>query len=299
MKQMKTPSNNATDSKQPRGRSGKKGATKGKDAAKGGRRQYSMTGVDRTVAVLHALAGHDGVTLAEVARRAELDEATALRYLSSLGSHDLVARDEASGRYTLGLGLFQLGQRAGGLQDVRKLALPRMERLLEEFEETVNIAHARDARLVVIDVVESTRSIRKGASVGEIDVWHVSALGKAILSSLPEEEAVATLDSYERESYTDHTKVAIDDLLEDLRVTRERGFALDDEEFEQGLRCVAAPILDRRERPSYALSISGFAPRMSQEVVDRMGDAVVQAATSISHGLGFIPQTAEGAGPDE
>jgi IclR family acetate operon transcriptional repressor len=255
----------------------------------GTRRSYAMACVDRTVAVLGALVGnHEGLTLAEVARRAQLDEATALRYLRSLASHDLVTRDEKSGRHSLGLGLFQLGQQAGGIADVRKLALPHMERLLEQFEETVNVGYAHQHRLVVIEVLESKRSIRKGATVGEVDVWHASALGKAILSSLPESQAVEILDSEERIRYTERTKVEIGDLLDDLRVTRERGFAIDDEEFEEGLRCVAAAIIGYRGAPSHALSISGFAPRMSSRgIVERMGAAVAQAAAEISQSLGF------------
>jgi IclR family acetate operon transcriptional repressor len=260
------------------------------------RRTYSMVGVDRTVAVLHALSGREPLGLAEVARRANLDEATALRYLSSLASHDFVTRDEATGRYTLGVGLFVLGQSVAAMQDVRKVALPHMEGLLRDFEETVNVAHHRHGSLVIIDVLESTRSIRRGASVGERDVWHVSALGKAILSSLPEDEAVGILEAYEREAHTSRTKVGIDELREDLRVTRARGYAVDDEEYEQGLRCVGAAVMDRRGRPSYALSISGFAPRMPHEVVERMGEAVAQAADRVSRSLGHIPNQ-EGAPP--
>jgi IclR family acetate operon transcriptional repressor len=260
------------------------------------RRSYSMVGVDRTVAVLNALSGREALGLAEVARRADLDEATALRYLSSLTSHDLVARDEQTGRYTLGVGLFLLGQSAAAMQDVRKLALPHMERLLRDFEETVNVAQPRHGALVIIEVLESTRSIRKGASVGERDVWHVSALGKAILASLPEREAVELLESYEREMFTSRTKVGVDELREDLRVTRARGYAVDDEEYEQGLRCVGAAVMDRKGLPAYALSISGFAPRMPHEVVERMGEAVADAAAGISRGLGYIPNQ-EGAPP--
>lgn len=254
------------------------------------RRTYSIAAVDRAVAVLDTVAGGgSGITLSEVARCADLDEATTLRYLSSLGGHELVVRDEETGRYTLGLRLYRLGQQAVGLRDVRKLALPQMERLLEQFEETVNLAQWRGDALVVIDVLESTRSIRRGASIGDQDIWHASALGKSILACLPNVEAIKLLEHTERARYTEHTLVAIDELLANLATVRELGYAVDDEEYEQGLRCVAAPVRDRRSRPTYAISISGVAARMPTQSTDEIGQAVVGAAAAISTGLGYLP----------
>jgi IclR family acetate operon transcriptional repressor len=254
------------------------------------RRAYTIAAVDRTCAVLHALAGSQPRSLVEIAERTGLDEATALRYLSALTQHGFVARHEETRRYSMGLTVFQLGQHAVGSSEVRKVALPHMERLLEDFEETVNLATSRQERLVVIEVLESTRSIRRGASIGEADVWHASALGKATLAELPESDARALLGSVEREAYTERTLVDVDDLVADLRLTRERGYAIDDEEFEHGLRCVAAAVCDRRGRPAYALSISAVSARMPPPVTEAAGRAVKAAADAISLGLGFIAE---------
>jgi IclR family acetate operon transcriptional repressor len=257
------------------------------------RRTYSITAVDRACAVLRSLAGAQPRSLSEIAERAALDEATTLRYLSALGQNGFVSRDEATRRYSMGLEVFQLGQHAVGSSEVRKVALPHLERLLEEFEETVNLATARDDRLVIIDVLESTRSIRRGATVGEVDFWHVSALGKAILAGWPEREARALLQRIERQRYTEHTLVEVDDLVADLRRTRERGYAIDDEEYEHGLRCVAAAVRDRRGRYAYAVSISAVAGRMPDAAAERAGRAAQAAAEAISMGLGFIAEEGE------
>lgn len=253
------------------------------------RRRYSIAGVDRVVAVLDAVAaGSNGRTLSEVARSAGLDEATTLRYLSSLGSHELVVRDAETARYSLGLRLYRLGQQAVGLRDVRKLALPHMERLLERFEETVNLAQWRGDALVVIDVLESQRSIRKGATIGDPDFWHASALGKSILAALNDAAAARRmLEKTERIRFTRHTLVEVDELLENLTAVRARGYAIDDEEYEEGLRCVAAAVRDRDGRPSYAVSISGVAARMPPQTTEQMGAAVVEAATVVSRALGY------------
>jgi len=257
------------------------------------RRRYSIAAVDRTIAVLDAVASGNGVSLAEVARRSGLDEATALRYLSSLCGHEFVVRDESTGRYSLGLRLYRLGQQAVGLRDVRKVALPHMERLLERFEETVNLAQWRGDVLVVIDVLESTRSIRRGASIGDADFWHASALGKSILACLPEAEATRLLEKTERVRFTEHTLVEIDDLLASLDAVGRRGYALDDGEYEEGLRCVAAAVRDRHGRPTYAISISGVAARMPEQSTKEIGKAVIDAAEAISHALGYMPHEEE------
>jgi IclR family transcriptional regulator, acetate operon repressor len=253
------------------------------------RRKYSIAAVNRAVTVIDAVGRQNGQSLSEIARAAGLDESTALRYLSSLCEHGFVFRDERNASYHLGLRLYQLGQQAIGLRDVRKVALPYMERLLERFEETVNLAHGRGDSIVIIDVLESRRSIRRGATVGEADLWHASALGKAILAAAGVEDARHILDGVDRPRFTRRTLVRIDELLANLAEVRARGYAIDDEEYEDGLRCVAAAINDRRGRPVYAISISGVAARMPSGVAREMGQAVVEAANAISEELGYDP----------
>jgi IclR family acetate operon transcriptional repressor len=274
------------------------GAEAPADDAGDGRRQYSIAAVDRVVRILDAIAagGIAGRSLTEVARGAGLSESTALRYLSSLGSHDYVARDPDSGRFTLGLRLFGLGQKAVGVRDVRIVALPHMERLLERYQETVNLAVRRGHRLVIVDVLESTRSIRRGATIGEPDVWHASALGKAMLAGLPDGEAREELQLNELVRFTPRTLTDADVLVDELGTVRERGYAIDDEEYEDGLRCVGAAVLDRAGRPAYGLSISGVASRMSIAATHQMGLAVREAADAISAQLGFTHQ-GEGGDP--
>lgn len=257
------------------------------------RRRYSINAVNRAVAVIDAVARQNGQTLSEVARAAALDETTALRYLSSLCDHGFVFRDERNASYHLGLRLYQLGQKAIGLRDVRKVALPYMERLLERFEETVNLAHARGDSIIIIDVLESRRSIRRGATVGEVDLWHASALGKSILAAMDVKDAQHILDAVERPRFTRRTLVGIDELLADLMEVRALGYAIDDEEYEEGLRCVAAAINDKRGRPAYAISMSGVAARMASNVTEEMGRAVLEAADAISEELGYIPARQE------
>jgi len=249
--------------------------------------KYSLVGVDRTVAILDAFEAAGPLALVEIARAANLSEATTLRYVSSLVAHGLLERDDDSARYRLGLALFRLGERALQAHDPRKIALPVMDALLAKFQETVNLGLSRKDELVLIEALESTRSIRKGATVGERDHWHASALGKSLLATLPVDDARAVLERQPRPALTKRTITAVDDLLAELAKVRTRGYAVDDEETEEGLRCVAAAIRDHRGAATFALSISAPANRLANRTMANAGKAVAAAAAAISAQLGY------------
>lgn len=250
--------------------------------------RYGVAAVDRAILVLEAFDGQATITLANLSRATSLSEATTLRYLGSLLRHGLVERDEESGQYRLGMRLFQLGLRARGGRPVTRLARPWMEQLHGQFEETVNLAMRQGDRIIIIDAIESPRSIRKGANVGEQDIWHASSLGKAILASLPAAEAQQILERCGYQRYTATTLTTMEDIQRELARIRQLGYSLDNEECEEGQRCIGAPIFDERAQVSYALSLSGPASRVSLEVIDSIAKEVRAGAEAISAGLGYF-----------
>lgn len=245
--------------------------------------------MERTIAILSALERDGSMRLTDVAREAGLSEPTAFRYLATLVEHRMVDR-EPDGTFRLGLRLFAMGQGAVGQRDVRKVALPHMERLLESFEETVNLAIRRGDDLMVVEVVESQRSIRKGASIGDMDVWHCSGLGKAVMALLREQEVRQILARRGTAAFTERTLASADEVVAHLELVRELGYAVDDEEAEAGLRCIAAAIRDRHGAPLYALSVSGPAARIEPDSFQAIGAAVALAASEISAALGYEGQ---------
>jgi IclR family acetate operon transcriptional repressor len=190
--------------------------------------------------------------------------------------------------------LFQLGLRARDGRPVAKISRPFMERLLERFQETVNLAARHDDKLIIVEALESTRSIKKGAAVGEQDTWHSSSLGKAILAFLPREEARTILERRGFQPYTPKTFITFPELCHELERVRELGYAIDDEEGEEGMRCVGAPVFDHRGQVSYAISLSGPANRFSPERIRETGREIRIAAASISSCLGCTQALARG-----
>jgi DNA-binding IclR family transcriptional regulator len=245
---------------------------------------YHVRAVERTLVLLEAVAsdGGRGKTLSEVARTASMAEPTTLRYLSTLVRRGYVEH-EGSGervRYRLGLGAFMLAERSIAKSDVRGVVLPRMLELRERFGETVNFAAFRQRRLVIIEVVEGRRSIRQGARVGEQDRLGSTALGKAMLAEHPDEEALALLRAEGAERLTPNTIVDEAAMLRELRSIRSRGYAVDDEESETGLRCVGVA-LSGRGSERYALSISGPSHLFTKEVVRAAGPVLCAAAAEV------------------
>ena len=252
-----------------------------------GSRAYSIASVERAFALLDTFNSVP-MTLAELSRAAGLSEATTLRYLRTLARHDIVERAEG-GRYRLGLGLFRLGQRALGDRDPRKVALPFMEQLLQRFEETVNLAFRNNDDLVIVEVLESKRSIKKGATIGDHDLWHCSSLGKAILASLPEAEVLGILERRGVDRRTARTLATLEELVAELEQVRTLGYAVDNEEAEEGLYCVGTAIFDARGEPRYALSLSGPANRFPRRTVAVIGEELRSVSAVISARLGYMP----------
>lgn len=220
-------------------------------------------------------------SLSEVALACNLEPPTAIRYLRQLVERGWLERDEATKGYTLGVALVTIGAAAQSRRPIRVRALPYMRDILRTFDETVNIAINHHGKVVVIEALESGRSIRRGATVGEKDEWFVSSLGKSILAYLPESEVLELLELYPPVRRTEKTLVVRKEILADLARIRVRGYAIDDEESEIGLKCVGVPIWGGINGVNCALSVSGPTPRI-EERLDEIIRSLKDAASAIS-----------------
>lgn len=247
---------------------------------------YSLESIDRMAAILTALERAPEQSLDQIARASGLNDSTALRYLLSLSKHDLVERNEVSGRFRLGLSLFRLGTRSIAYRDIVTLSLPAMERLLAQFGEAVNLATRQQGQVVLLKVLEGATSSRKGAKAGETDAWHATSLGKAMLASLPPAEVIELVGPQPLVGFTPTTLVQHDDLLRDLQRTEARGYSIDDEESVEGLRCVGAAIRDHDGVVRYALSVSGPKSRMPYQRTEEIGAILMRSAADVSKALG-------------
>jgi IclR family acetate operon transcriptional repressor len=236
---------------------------------------------DRLISIVESFLTAPRQSLSAVSAACGMEPSTATRYLRQLVEHGWLERDETSRMYSLGVRLVTIGHAARLARPLRNRVIPHMRNLLNQFDETINLAVHQAGEVVIIEALESGRSIRKGASVGDRDDWFVSSLGKSILAHLPEHDVRELLHTRPPVRRTAATRTDPNDVLADLADIRRRGYALDDEESEVGLKCVGVPIRDDRGRYSYALSVSGPTSR-----IDARLSELTAALTAVARTVG-------------
>lgn len=242
---------------------------------------------DRLIAIVETFLVAPSQSLSQVSAACGIEPSTTTRYLRQLVAHDWLERDEETRAYRLGVRLVAIGQAARATRPLRQRALPYMRELLGRFDETINLAVHQSGEVVVVEALESSRSIRRGASVGDRDDWFVSSLGKAILAHLPE-ETVRELYTFDRSArHARERNVRFDEVLADLEMVRQRGYAIDDEDAETGLKCIGVAIRDHRGRYSHAISISGPTARMNERLTE-----IIDTLTATARGLNSTQQEA-------
>jgi IclR family acetate operon transcriptional repressor len=252
-----------------------------------GRRQSSA---DKTLEILMALGelglkSGNGVRLMDLVEHTGHPRPTVHRLLGELKRFGFAAQDETSGRYRLGPKLLVLSAQCLGGLDLRRIAQPLLRELVDDIGHTAHLGIMDRQWVVFIDKVESTRAVRIVSAVGQRREVTATALGKAILAYSPKK----VVDDRIREGLPLRTPRSINTakgLFDDLERTRARGFAVDDEECDLGICCVAAPIFDHAETVIAAISVTMMLSQLGSGDVERVGNIVAKTAWKISEGLG-------------
>jgi IclR family pca regulon transcriptional regulator len=239
-------------------------------------------------AVLHAFtAERDELTLAEVARAAGVDNATAFRFLNTQAMLGSDARGPGTRRFRLTLRCLDLGFNAIARADLRMQARPILRELVGELNEAASIGVLDGADVVYIERIQAGIA-RLGVDVriGSRVPVYSSAIGRAILAFLPRETQLAVLDARPRERLTEATVTDRDALLAILERVREDGIAFSDQETVPGLRVLACPLLDADGVPLGGISVAAPALRMTAEdYLRQAGPPLIAAARALSRGL--------------
>src|ERR1700691_3356060 len=248
---------------------------------------YKVQALDRAFAVLYLLGESETpLGLAQVASSLQLHKSTAHRFLMVLERHRMVERT-TNGKFRLGLRLFDFGNRAIEQYDLRERAQPHLRRLVAETEETAHLCILEQARVIYIDKIEPARSVRMITRVGASNPMHCTSVGKAILAFLPEDRAADVVRRTRFERFTHRTIPNAEALRAEMEKTRRRGYAVDDEEFEEGLRCIAVPLLDAQRLPVAAISISGPSFRVTAQKLPSIANHLLQWVRGISADMGY------------
>jgi DNA-binding IclR family transcriptional regulator len=252
---------------------------------------YKVQVLDRMMAVFEALSEKSGITLAELSEQLKLNKSTVHRLLMVLESYRLVERATGTGKYRLGLRLFELGSKAVEHLDLRESARPYLERLVFETGEGAHLCILDHGEVLYLEKVESSRTVRIPSSIGRRNPAHCTSVGKVLLAYLPDNQLDNLIKTHGLKAYTQNTIVTPSELRNHLQRVRQLGYALDNEEIEEGLICIGAPVRDFTKKVIASISISGPAFRMTSDKIPTLARTVVATANQFSSELGFQEPT--------
>jgi IclR family acetate operon transcriptional repressor len=256
-------------------------------AANASPERAGLQSVTRALRSLELIADAGELGVSELGRRLGVHKATASRLAATLAERGLIERDPDTERYRLGFGLIRLAGAAMAGLDLVRTARPLMEDLADRTRETVNLGVLSGEDVIYVDQATGARSIVSVSWVGRRTPLHCTAAGKVLLAFASPSERERLL-SKPLTAETPRTIVDLPALLAQLEGVRTRGYAQTQEELEDGLNAVAAPVRQADGHTVAALSVSGPAFRVRPIDLPRLGRLTVDSAIATSRRLGFV-----------
>lgn len=229
----------------------------------------------------------DGMIGADIARTLKIPVTTTLRIMTTLVLEGVVRKNDA--RYELGPVLIQLGTSALAGTEIRELALPVLQELSREADETAHIAIPCDDRSLILAVQDSAHPLRAASRPGYLAELHCSSTGKVFLAFLHADRFDEVIDPAKLIKRTPHSLTTLAALRREIELTRKRGYSLDDEEYHPGVRCTAAPVYASDGTVAAAIGITASALRFTLARVPELSGKVRAAAAELSRKLGYTP----------
>jgi IclR family KDG regulon transcriptional repressor len=229
--------------------------------------KYEVRSVKRALTLLRTFLAHeDELSAAEMSKETGLDPSTVFRLLLTLEAQGFVEVNHTTGKYRPGVTLLELGSRFLKNNDIRSRAIGHLERLRDEFGETVHLTVLNGNEVVYLEKLAGLHPIGFMSSrVGDRNPAHCTGVGKALLAFIPDDELTARYPDGRLRRYTATTITDLDTLRLELKKVRERGYATDQEEHEPGVKCVAVPVFDHKGIAA-AISVSGPSNRVDHHL---------------------------------
>lgn len=225
-----------------------------------------------------------GCLLKEIAAKLSIPRTTALRITETLLAANYLARNE-TGAFTLGPSLVQLGVKALDHLDIRGFARPVLQALSQETGESSHLAMLTGDRSMLVEVADSPHPIRIASRPGTLVELHCSSTGKIFLA-LSVAEPRTFIQTLELTKHTGHTDTTIDNVLASIEETRKNGYAMDEEEFMKGVRCMAAPVNNAFGKTIAAIGITASTSTFTKAKIRTMAEKLQRAAAEISSSMG-------------
>ena len=253
------------------------------------RPKYTLQALEKSLEVIDCLAAHSsnrGLGVSEISKMLCLGKSTIHRILDTLAAHNYVEKFSEQNRYRLGWRLFEIGNLVTTQHDFHNFDFDIMQKLCHEYGETVNLGIPVGSGVAVIAKAEPETNLIANLKLGRNVPIHATALGKVLLAGFDDIALQNFLGTISLTGRTATTITSKDELLLEIQQVRINGYAIDNEEYYQGLCCLAMPIKNHREETIAALSVSGPSIRMDAEKRQEISLALKKATTKLSTYMG-------------
>ncbi|MDB6126598.1 MAG: iclR [Verrucomicrobia bacterium] len=251
-----------------------------------GSERYVIPNLRNACRILKLLGRHpNGLKAADLARDLKVPVTTTLRIMTTLSLEGMARKVE--GRFELGPVLIQLGNAALAGTEIRELALPILQQLTEATDETSHLAIPCDDRALIVAVQDSPHPLRAASRPGFLADLHCSSTGKIFLGYLHRSRLAEIIAENRPTARTPQTLTMANEIKKEADLTRKRGYSLDNEEFNPGVRCLAAPVFASDGNVVAAIGITAATVRFPKERIPEMAKKVRAAATELSQLMGY------------
>ncbi|MHB1654225.1 MAG: IclR family transcriptional regulator [Desulfitobacteriaceae bacterium] len=243
--------------------------------------------VDRAIAILSLFRKHRSLGITQIANEMGLAKSTVYGLAATLEKNHFLQQNTSTGSYSLGIGLFEMGELFSQRLDLRREAAPVMHELVDKYSETVQISILDGREVVYLDLIEGSNALKFSAGIGSRAYANCTATGKVMLADLPDEALDGMYSDEPLPIRTPRSIQSLVSLKEHLKLVREQGYSIDDEEFEVGVRAVSVGIRNHQGKVIAAISLGGPATRVTYEILPELISSLKEATNTISSRLGF------------
>lgn len=248
--------------------------------------QNTIKSLDRAMKVFEYLSQAQGKPLTMLADETGQSPATVYRILVTLEGRGLVEFDHDEQVWHIGPRAFVIGSRFLRRTSLVDRARPIMRKLMEVTGETANLGIEKEGAVLFLSQVETHANIRAFFPPGTLSPMHASGIGKALLANMDADRLARLLAAAELTRFTEHSIVDQTALMENLGVIKETGYSVDNEEKNEGMRCIAAPVFDVNNEVVAGISVSGPTSRVSVSEIERLSRPVMDAARELTSSIG-------------
>lgn len=250
--------------------------------------QEIVQSVDRTLSILEVLSDYEnGLGITDLSEKVGLHKSTVHRLLATLIHKDYVRQNNETNRYELTLKLFELGNKKIEKMNIVTVAKPFIQELMEKTNEVIHLVIGEGAEIVYVAKVEPQKTIRMYSSIGKRTPMYCTSVGKSMMSYMNDEDVERIWKASPIKKLTDTTITDLEEFKTHLNMVRGKGYAIDEQENEIGIRCVGASILDYKGNVCGAISISGSTISFKEDKIEEFSKLLIEYARKISRELGY------------